>query len=67
MFPITTDTQDYGDEDDGPIMSYDDTQIPVDHEVKFRISLSKKRNDLAEENQGYFDDMSVLILINIPL
>jgi hypothetical protein len=33
MFPITTDGQDFGDEDDGPMMSFDDTQIPVDNEV----------------------------------
>ncbi|CAF4439778.1 unnamed protein product, partial [Adineta steineri] len=32
MFPITTDTQDFGDEDDGP-MPYDDPPIPADHEV----------------------------------
>jgi hypothetical protein len=33
MFPITTDAQDFGDEDDGPMTSFDDTQIPVDNEV----------------------------------
>lgn len=33
MFPITADTQDFGDEDDGPITSFDDAPNTVDHEV----------------------------------
>ncbi len=33
MFPITTDAHDFGDEDDGPMTSFDDAQIQVDHEV----------------------------------
>ena len=33
MFPITTDGQDFGDEDDGTMTSFDDAQISVDQEV----------------------------------
>ena len=33
MFPINTDGHDFGDEDDGPMTSFDDAQIPVDQEV----------------------------------
>jgi hypothetical protein len=33
MFPITTDAHDFGDEDDGPLISFDDPQLPVDNEV----------------------------------
>jgi hypothetical protein len=33
MFPITTDAQDFGDEEDGPLMTFDDPPLPVDNEV----------------------------------
>ncbi|UJR37705.1 hypothetical protein I4U23_030400, partial [Adineta vaga] len=32
MYPITTDGQDFGDEDDAPMISFDDNQLPVDPE-----------------------------------
>ena len=34
MFPIIAGAPDYGDEDDGPLMSFDDPPNPVEHEVR---------------------------------
>ena len=33
MFPITTNAQDFGDEDDGPMTSFDGTHLPIENEV----------------------------------
>lgn len=33
MFPITTDGQDFCDEDDGPLITFDDPPLPIEAEV----------------------------------
>lgn len=37
MFPITTHSQDFADEDDGPLITFDDTPLPVDNEVEYEF------------------------------
>lgn len=34
MFPMLTDAPFYAEEDDGPMMTFDDVAIPVEHEVR---------------------------------
>ncbi|CAF0781184.1 unnamed protein product [Adineta steineri] len=51
MFPITTDTQDFGDEDDGP-MPYDDPPIPADHEPR-RNSVSNTLRNLSSVGEWF--------------
>jgi hypothetical protein len=50
MFPIRTDGQDFGDEDDGLMTSFDENQLPVDHEVhnKFDFCSTKQEKHDSE-------------------
>ena len=38
MFPIITNAPDFGDEDDGALISFDDAQLPVEPEVDSKCS-----------------------------
>ncbi|CAF4578036.1 unnamed protein product [Rotaria sp. Silwood1] len=52
MFPITTGTQDFVDEDDGPMISFDDASLPVDNEPR-RHSISNTLRNLSSVGEWF--------------
>lgn len=47
MFPIITTAPDYGDEDDGPLMVFEDPPIPVENEVRVMNDRTNERTSFS--------------------